>query len=330
MVSRVIPFVCCIAFGTMSLARESPHGPVKFDCRVCHALNLREMRTDSVFDHAATGFVLTERHRNIECVACHESLMFSSQAPRCSPCHADVHRGERGNNCAQCHTTQAWLGPHMMRGHEKGRLLLTGAHEAVPCRQCHIDGNFKLVFTVCYQCHQEQYQDAKKPDHVTTNFNHDCALCHATTGWRPVTFDHGTTQFLMTGAHTRTPCQSCHVNSDYRLQYVNCYQCHEAQFKQSANPNHVMADFPHDCSPCHSTTVWRPSVFTHDQQNFRIFVGRHRNLWSACSDCHQYPGNFAAYSCLGCHGEGDTNARHLKATGYTYASPACYSCHREA
>ncbi len=330
MPARIIPLACCIVFGTMSFAQGSPHGLIKFDCGVCHPVGLREMRTDSVFDHSSTGFVLTDQHRSIKCTACHESLQFSSRTPGCSPCHADVHAGEHGDNCAQCHTTQAWLGPHMMRGHEKGRLLLTGAHEAVPCRVCHIDGNFKLVFTGCYQCHQEKYQNSINPDHISAGFNRDCTLCHSTKMWRSVAFDHSATHFSMTGAHVGAPCQSCHVNSDYKLQYIDCYRCHQTQFRQSVNPNHVMANFPRDCSPCHSTTAWRPSVFTHDQQNFRIFIGRHRNLWSACSDCHQYPANFTAYSCLGCHGEGDTNARHLHVTRYSYASPACYSCHREA
>jgi hypothetical protein len=53
-------------------------------------------------------------------------------------------------------------------------------------------------------------------------------------------------------------------------------------------------------------------------------------VWTACSDCHRYPGNFAAYSCLGCHEEGTMDPRHFTVSGYAYASPACYRCHRDA
>ena len=327
MVWRLIAYF--LVFSGAMFAQESPHGPTGLACRACHIAGSWKMRTDSTFDHAITGILLTERHQAIPCVTCHDSLKFSAQRTGCSPCHQDLHKGERGNNCALCHTIQAWLGAEMMRGHENGRLLLTGAHEAVPCRLCHINGNFKLMFTGCFQCHQEQFQKTQNPDHGRMEFSHDCTKCHSTAAWNPITFDHAVSRFSITGAHRTTSCQSCHLNGDYRLHYVDCYQCHQTQFEQSANPNHVLGNFPHECHQCHSTAAWRPSIFTHDQQNFRIFSGLHRNAWSACSDCHRYPGNFAAYSCLGCHGEDIMYPRHVNVVGYAYASPACYSCHRD-
>jgi len=325
---RLIPFFLCIS-AAASWAQGSPHGSTKFVCRSCHVADSSTVRTDTVFDHAVTGFVLDERHTTIECASCHKALKFSLQETRCISCHADVHRGERGEKCAQCHVTEAWLGANMMRQHQQGRFLLSGAHEAVPCKSCHIDGNFKLVFSGCQQCHNELFQTTKSLNHETARFGHDCMRCHSTKGWNPTTFDHSTTHFSLTGVHAKTSCHSCHVGDNYELQYVDCYQCHQKLFKQSMNPNHVVASFPHDCSPCHSTTAWRPSIFTHDQQNFRIFYGKHRNKWSACSDCHQNTANFAFFSCLACHDQSSTNQHHLNMTGYNYSSPACYSCHRD-
>ena len=328
MVWRLV--ACAFVFSGSTLAQVSPHGSTDLACRSCHTAGSWKMRSDSAFDHASTGVVLSDRHRDISCATCHDSLRFSLRATRCSPCHVDVHKGERGGNCALCHIMQAWVGPEMMRGHEKGRLLLTGAHEAVPCRSCHVDGNFKLVFAGCSRCHEERFRQTLNPDHRAMEFSHDCTQCHSTEGWQPARFDHSATHFPLTGAHATAACRSCHPSGDYKVQFVNCYQCHQTQFEQSANPNHVLGSFPHECQQCHSATAWRPSIFTHDQQNFRIFSGRHRNVWSACSDCHRYPGNFAVFSCLGCHDEGIMDPRHLTVGGYAYASPACYSCHRDA
>lgn len=325
---RFFPFFFCFISVPVALAQVSPHGPMKFACRNCHAPDSTQTRKDSSFDHGLTGFALNERHGKIICSSCHKLVNFSLQQTTCVSCHPDVHKGELGQTCARCHVTQAWVGAEMMRQHEKGRFLLTGAHEAVPCKLCHVDKNFKLAFRDCRQCHEGE--KAKIPDHTTATFTDDCVRCHSTKGWRPSTFDHSTTRFSRTGAHAKAACQSCHVNNNYLLQYVNCFQCHEALFTQSLSPNHVVANFPHDCYPCHSTTAWRPSTFTHDQENFAIFNGRHRNRWSACSDCHQNPANFASFSCLSCHEEGPTSQSHINRSGYSYASPACYTCHRDA
>jgi hypothetical protein len=327
--ARFIPFLLCI-FAAASWAQVSPHGPTKYACRTCHTTDSSTVRKDSAFDHTVTGFVLSEQHTTLECVSCHKRLKFSLQETNCISCHADVHKGKLGERCGQCHVTQAWLGAAMMRQHELGRFLLTGAHEAVPCKSCHVGGNFGLTFNGCQQCHDELWQKTTSPNHVTSGLSHDCMRCHSTKGWRPTTFDHSATRFSLTGGHSTASCHSCHAVDNYELQYIDCYQCHQTLFKQPMNPNHVLASFPHDCSPCHSTTAWRPSMFMHDQQNFRIFDGKHRNKWSACSDCHQNAANFGFFSCLACHDQNATNSHHLNMSGYAYASPACYRCHRDA
>jgi hypothetical protein len=325
----LILFLLCIS-AAASWAQVSPHGSTKFACRTCHSSDLSTVRKDSAFDHAVTGFVLSEQHTTLECASCHKSLRFSLQETDCVSCHADVHRGERGESCAQCHVTEAWLGAHMMRQHRQGRFLLSGAHEAVPCKSCHIAGNFKLALSGCQQCHDELWQKTTSPNHAAAGLGHDCMRCHSTKGWNPTTFDHGTTHFSLAGVHATISCHSCHSNDNYQMQYVDCYQCHQKLFNQSINPNHVVGSFPHDCSPCHSTTTWRPTIFTHDQQNFRIFYGKHRNTWTACSDCHQNTANFTFFSCLACHDQSETSQHHLNMSGYSYSSPACYSCHRDA
>lgn len=326
---RMFLLASCFALAAVSFAQLSPHGPARFACGTCHVTASSALRTDSLFDHRLTGFVLTERHQTIECATCHKEKKFSLRETNCVSCHPDVHKNKLGETCAQCHVTQAWLGAEMMRQHEKGRFVLTGAHEAIPCKQCHVDGNFRLVYTGCRPCHEGLFPKTRSPDHVAANFGYGCDQCHSTGNWRPSIFDHGTTRFPLTGAHATMRCTSCHVNDNYTLHYTDCFPCHEHRFTQSLNPNHVAANFPHDCYPCHSTTAWRPSTFAHDQLNFPIFRGKHRDQWVACSDCHQNTANFASFSCLNCHGEAPTDQGHVNIAGYSYASPACYSCHRD-
>ena len=168
------------------------------------------------------------------------------------------------------------------------------------------------------------------PNHVAGNFPHDCLQCHTTTAWRPATFDHNTTRFPMTGVHTSAQCQSCHVNGNYQLAYNDCYQCHQAQYQQATNLNHVTLLFSHDCTPCHTTSTWLPSTFNHDQQYFRIYSGKHSGKWTSCTACHPTLGNYPDFTCLSCHKHNqlDTDSKHLNVRGYVYSSPACYSCHR--
>ena len=134
--------------------------------------------------------------------------------------------------------------------------------------------NFQLVYTDCYQCHQSDFVGVQSPNHVTGNFSHDCTPCHSTTAWSPSTFDHNQTPFPLTGAHITTQCQSCHVNGNYQLVYTDCYQCHQTNFIAVQSPNHVTGNFSHDCTPCHSTTVWSPSTFDHNQTPFPL-TGAH-------------------------------------------------------
>jgi hypothetical protein len=189
----------------------------------------------------------------------------------------------------------------------------------VACQSCHVNGNYQLHYTDCYQCHQADFQQATNPNHVTGNFSHNCTQCHSTTGWSPATFNHSTTSFPLTGAHTTATCQSCHVNGNYQLHYTDCYQCHQSDFQGVANPNHITQLFSHTCMPCHSTSVWTPNTMNHDASWFRIYSGKHRNKWTQCSQCHTTPGNLGAWSCTtGCH----QTAHHQ--------GQNCYGCHRNA
>jgi hypothetical protein len=111
--------------------------------------------------------------------------------------------------------------------------------------------------------------------------------------------------------------------------YTDCYECHGPDYQIPSDPNHVLLQFSHDCTPCHTATAWLPSTFDHDGQYFRIYSGAHQGKWSSCSECHPSAGNYAEFTCISCHkhNQPDMDAKHSEVQGYVYSSPACYDCH---
>ena len=305
-------------------AKNPDHVMAQFstDCSRCHQVTA--FSWGGSFDHSATGFPLTGAHKAAQCGSCHINNAFTSLPTECYQCHqAEFQQttnpghvsGNFNHDCTQCHTTSSWQPATF--NHAATRFPLTGAHVAVQCQTCHVNGNYQLVYTECYQCHQTDFTSATNPNHVAGNFNHDCTQCHSTTNWTSATFDHSTTRFPLTGAHTSAQCQSCHVNGNYQLVYTDCYQCHLTDFQQVSSPNHVSQQFPHDCTMCHSTSVWTPNTMNHDAAYFRIYSGRHRGEWTQCNQCHTTPGNLGAWSCTtGCHQNAHNQGQN------------CYACHR--
>lgn len=123
-------------------------------------------------------------------------------------------------------------------------------------------------------------------------------------------------------------CSQCHSGGRYKGTPTDCYTCHSRDYDRTNNPNHAASGFPTDCTRCHSTNGWSPASFNHDAAFFPIYSGRHRGVWSSCSDCH-VGGNTGSFSCInGCHtNQSQLNSEHHDVNGYSYASTSCYRCH---
>ncbi len=298
-------------------------GNFSHDCTQCHSTSVWQ---PSTFNHGTTRFPLTGTHTTTPCQSCHVNGNYQLVYTDCYQCHATEYQqttnpnhvaGNFSHDCTQCHSTTNWTSATF--DHSTTRFPLTGAHVAVQCQSCHVNGNYQLVYTDCYQCHQTDFTNATNPNHVAGNFSHDCTQCHSTTNWTSATFDHSTTRFPLTGAHTSVQCQSCHVNGNYQLVYTDCYQCHATDFNNVTNPNHVTQQFSHACTTCHSTSVWTPNTMNHDAAYFRIYSGHHLGRWTQCSQCHTTIGNLGAWSCTtGCHQTAHNQGQN------------CYGCHRNA
>lgn len=120
------------------------------------------------FEHSKTGFVLEEKHNQVDCRSCHyrkeiKQYRFSSLNSDCVSCHQDIHQGQfrtgKSTDCLRCHSFKNWI-PEKFN-HELSRFSLAGAHQNIPCRKCHPEVHtagisyvkYKLENFKCANCH---------------------------------------------------------------------------------------------------------------------------------------------------------------------------------
>lgn len=285
------------------------------DCDACHS-----SRPDGfqghVIDHDATSFPLRCGHVEVECTACHgegpAAVFAGLLAEDCDACHEDIHQARfEPDACTDCHTDGAW--PVDPFDHGRTRYLLDGAHADARCTGCHGEGeqrDLQPESESCLDCHAEQdpHQGLLAPQ--------TCMDCHVTADWKQLLFDHGATRFALDGAHTETPCRSCHETPDYRNTPTECSACHG----QDAPADH----YEGACSECHGTVSWPDASLGstgHDATGFPL-RGLHTQL--QCRDCHADPEPLAAQggACIDCHAADDPHRNLL--------GDACGDCHGEA
>jgi hypothetical protein len=299
------------------------------DCASCHST---ATWSDAHFDHSKTPFPLTGGHLKVDCTSCHTSTWVGTSS-ECVSCHlADYQQTRNPNhvagtfpqNCALCHTTAGWSGARL--DHDSlTRFPLTGAHKTATCLQCHTNGQYAGTPMLCESCHLDDYLSTKDPNHVAAGFSQNCATCHSTAEWRGVKFDHSTTRFPLTGAHTTTACAACHVNGQYAGTSLLCEACHLNDFNSAKEPNHVSAGFPHDCSVCHNTTAWPGTTFNHDTLTTFPLTGAHKT--TTCLQCHAnnvFKGT--SNQCVACHLTDYNSAKNPNHVSAGF-SQDCALCH---
>lgn len=304
------------------------------ECTACHTVTSWK---PSSFSHSTTRFPLTGAHVTTACASCHMNGIYAGTAMTCVGCHQQQFNTATNPNhltsgfptdCQACHSTTAWV-PSTF-DHSKTPFALTGAHLAVACNQCHVNGQYQNTPTQCSACHQTDYSTVVNPRHTQPSFPLDCTVCHSTAAWKPSTFNHSRTSFPLTGVHTTTPCASCHAGGIYAGTAKTCIGCHQQDFNNTANPNHAAAAFPTDCQTCHSTTAWSPSSWDHTVL-FPISAGTSHppGRWTTCADCHSVPTNYKVFSCVTCHDHSQAlmDPKHIQVSGYVYDSASCFRCH---
>jgi decaheme cytochrome c component MtrC/MtrF-like protein len=302
-------------------------------CQSCHNTSTWIPAT---FDHSLVGFPLTGAHATLQCAQCHTNGNYNLTTTDCASCHLKDYQGTTNPNhaqsgipttCATCHNTTSWANASF--NHATTGFPLTGLHTVPPrqCADCHVNNNYNLTNTACVSCHLKDYQGTTDPNHVMANFPQTCQQCHNTASWGGATFNHATTGFALTGAHTTLQCSLCHVNGNYNLTSGACATCHMKDYQGTTDPNHVQAGFPTTCDSCHTTVSWAGANFNHASTGFAL-TGLHTVPPRVCADCH-VNGNYKLTSgaCVTCHlkdFQGTTDPNHVSA-GFPQTCDTCHS-----
>ncbi len=225
--------------------------------------------------------------------------------------------------CETCHLTGSWNRVRFF--HDKTNFPLLDRHKDVDCKSCHELEDFSKVSPDCIACHDDIHQ---------AKLGSDCQRCHTERGWEVFDVEeiHETTQFPLMGAHSLVDCQSCHKNTmqgDFALFASDCIDCHQQNYLDIQNPNHVSNSFSTDCRECHEMNDWTPAFLPNHDIFFPVFSGEHDGVWNDCQDCHLNPSSFQDFSCINCHEhqQPEMDDKHSGMDGYSYDSNSCFSCH---
>ena len=296
-------------------------------CTECHTTLAW---SPSTYSHDVTGFPLEGAHASTSCSDCHTASNGSNPPTDCYTCHRGDYEAVTSPDhadagfslsCELCHSTAAWIPADFNEEHSF--FPLTGAHGNLTCTECHTGDGYQGLSSECASCHQDDFTETTDPDHELFGFSSTCTECHTTLAWSPSTFSHDITGFPLEGAHASALCSSCHTAAYGKKPPTDCYACHQQEYNNA--PGHTANSFPLNCLECHVQTAWGQVTFTHDE--FPIYSGAHRNVWSSCTDCHPTAGNYGDFTCLTCHGRTRTEREHDEVNGYQYSSPSCYACH---
>ena len=299
-------------------------------CDDCHAESGWFDYAKMINLHERTRFTLIGVHQNLDCQNCHNAGEYVNLPYTCDGCHLDDYMSAQtpvhadagfGRQCDECHSIRAsdWEQVHFEHA---SSFPLTGGHGIFDCTVCHIAGIGPLS-SQCYSCHQAEYENTQNPDHQSAGFGINCEGCHAITTWSGG-FEHNLTGFILEGVHTEIACTDCHVNNQFSGISSACFSCHESDFNQAQNPDHISGGFSNECNLCHNAFGWTPATFDHQLTQFPL-TGAH--VSTECQECHingQYTGT--PNDCFFCHEDdynGTTNPNHIGA-GFPVT---CADCH---
>lgn len=330
---------------------------------LCSQIAAGAAHAQNVIEKLVSPGPVSAAHKDQEktCGACHASFDKQGQSQRCLDCHEAVatdistRSGFHGKSldvagapCKACHTEHMGADFNIAAfaeaefNHALTDYLLKGAHQTVPCAECHAEGKkFREAPQACVDCHKSD-----EPHHG--RLGTECQSCHAMEDWKKVTFDHSKTSFPLLGEHRLVQCKACHANEVYKGVSSTCNDCHKADdIHQGA--------FGGDCESCHQPSDWASVSFDHGRKTGFALTGKHASTDCAachtgtlfapklkrdCASCHRkddvHKGRNGA-NCASCHGTASwTNASfdHNRDTKFAlrgaHAKVQCEGCHMEA
>lgn len=171
-----------------------------------------------------------------------------------------------------------------------GKVIEGHADLEEDCKNCHSRGREVTQDALCRDCHEEVDADVIKRRGFhgrIKNINRtECRTCHTDhkgrgadiIGLDKETFDHRLTDFRPKGAHTRTPCNACHLPDKlFREAPGQCIDCHKEDDVHKGR-------LGEKCKDCHDENGWKKTAeFDHDETEFPL-EGSHKEV--ACDSCH--------------------------------------------
>lgn len=307
------------------------------DCATCHGT--KKFKPAELFDHARTKFPLTLAHIKVACDRCHPraqangappatavaadgtkaaaespDIRYRGVATTCAGCHKDPHEGKFGGRCESCHQSDSWKTIQQANfDHSRTGYPLTGKHESVECKACHLPGKPRKIqgFERCASCHV----DTHRGQFALRKNGGECAECHTTKGFRPALFtvtEHDKLTYPLVGTHRKVDCAACHralapaelarsgvtlaapevppalpvskplpaTVLQFRFTASACQDCHRDP--HLGDTDKLLG--AEGCLSCHALTNWREIRFDHGKTKFPI-TGRH--LKATCLGCHK-------------------------------------------
>ncbi len=219
------------------------------DCKTCHDT---ESWDDAKFSHDKdTDFILTGRHKELGCRACHKESSYETKLGRqCYSCHEDndIHRGFQGRQCQTCHGEDKWRS-NITFNHELSTFPLIGQHDTLACGECHLTERYSTTNSSCIGCHAQD-------DVHNNSLTGACEQCHNPNAWNLWLFDHNDqTEFPLKDSHEGLACKSCHMGqmSNEKEQHA-CNDCHHRDDAHDGR-------FGTQCDRCHLETNFKALDF---------------------------------------------------------------------
>ncbi|MCK5479615.1 MAG: cytochrome C, partial [Gammaproteobacteria bacterium] len=226
------------------------------------------------------------------------------------------------------------------------------------CRKCHSLFDQEKQTALCLDCHEDIDRDLadKTGFHGRSGTirNTECRSCHTDhigrtvdiTGLNRGAFDHGLTDFKLTGRHQTIACNACHVDGKkFRDAPGGCIDCHERDDIHRET-------LGNDCDSCHTTRQWKKTLFDHDETEFSLegahaeavcnschLSNSYKNTPTQCNDCHRVDdvhNKSYGSSCGDCHEPSKWKTLafdHDRETDFPlhgkHQSALCSSCHKD-
>ncbi len=305
------------------------------DCATCHTTE--PGWSPARFDIHNNYYALNGAHAAIsqQCATCHNGD-YNNTPNTCYGCHKGDYDqvqepDHKGNNlstdCTSCHSETAWL-PSTFNHDGLYFPVFSGKHKGVwnQCSECHTTQGDLTKFS-CTVCHLNPETNNAHQAVAGYAYNDQaCFACHPT-GDADMAFNHNSTSFPLTGAHTSVECLQCHANG-FQGTPTACVSCHIQDHQQSINPPHSSLGIGTDCVQCHSTDPgWTPAKFP-EHNTYYALNGAHALIAENCASCHN--GNYTntPNTCYGCHSQDYTSAQDPNHIQLQFPVE-CTQCHTE-